>query len=86
MPLVKIENKVYNNVLKINVRKENVMKKELLLIAALVCLIGGGLSACCHKQVCPPCQTGFGQTQYTPQAVSIPAEGSQTTSRRASIK
>ena len=62
------------------------MKKDLLLIAALVCLIGGGLSACCHKQVCPPCQTGLGQAQYMPQAVAVPAEESQTTSRRASIK
>ena len=81
--LVRIESKVYNNYI---TRKENVMKKELLLIIALVCFTAGGLSACCHKEVCPPCQTVLGQAQYVPQAAAVPAEESQTASRRTAIK
>ena len=61
------------------------MKKELLLITALVCLIGAGLSACSHKE-CPPCQTSFGQTQYTPQGTAMPTEESQPVSRHSRIK
>ena len=61
------------------------MKKKLLLVIALVCLIGAGLSACSHKE-CPPCQTSLGQAQYTPQATAMPAEESRAASRRASIK
>ena len=60
------------------------MKKELFSIVVLVCFIAGGLSACCSKQVCPPCQTGFGQTQFVPQTVS--ANESAMTSRRSTIK
>lgn len=62
------------------------MKKELLLVVALVSLMAWGLSACCRKQICPPCQTTLGQAQYTPQATSLPVEESQTASRRAAIK
>ena len=60
------------------------MKKESVLIVALICLIAGGLSACARKQ-CPPCQPSFGTTQYAPQAASAPADESMI-SRRAGIK
>ena len=61
------------------------MKKELLLVIALVCLIAGGLSACSRQ--CPPCQTALGQSQYVPtQAASAPMQESIPVSRRSSIK
>ncbi len=61
------------------------MKKELLLIVALVCLIVGGLSACSRQ--CPPCQTALGQPQYvSAQGASAPMQESAPVSRRSSIK
>ncbi len=64
------------------------MRKELVLVIAFVCFLAGGLSACSHKQACPPCQTGLGQAPYVPQAQAAPtfAQESAPTSRRASIK
>ena len=65
------------------------MKKKSFLITVLVCLMIGGLSACCgKKQVLVPAPIPTAQTQTLSQSeqAQAPAGESAALARRASIK